>query len=83
MKWPQMPWTDRLLLSLFPRLHDLMLGRNGTVNRRLLPFFYSHTASNPKPIAGVCTFDVTIDSSRNLYVRVFVPSDPSIQGVKT
>lgn len=81
MKWPQMPWTDRLLLSVFCRLHDLPRCRDGTVNRRLLPLFYSCTAANPNPVSGVCTFDLTIDSSRNMYARVFVPSDPSIQGV--
>ncbi|KAF3327690.1 putative carboxylesterase 18 [Carex littledalei] len=80
MKWPQIPWTERLLLSLFTRLRDFTCHRNGTVNRRLLPFLDLYTAANPNPVEGVCTSDVTIDSSCNLYVRMFVPSDPSIQG---
>ncbi|KAJ4805367.1 alpha/beta-Hydrolases superfamily protein [Rhynchospora pubera] len=76
----KMPWKDRLLLSL-AGLDSLARRRNGTVNRRLFSLLMDpYVAANPKPASGVCTSDFTIDSSRNLYVRVFASSDPSIQG---
>ncbi|KAJ3688597.1 hypothetical protein LUZ61_017761 [Rhynchospora tenuis] len=74
----KLPWKVRLLLSL-SGLHSMTRRRDGTVNRRLLSLLDSNVAANPKPVSGVCTSDFTIDSSRNLYARVFVPSDPSIQ----
>ncbi|KAJ3688595.1 hypothetical protein LUZ61_017759 [Rhynchospora tenuis] len=80
MKWPKIPWTDRLLLFMFSILLDLSCRFNGIISCCLRPFFDPRTAANPNPVSGVCTSDITINSSSNLYVRVFVPSDTNIKG---
>ncbi|XP_023514651.1 probable carboxylesterase 18 [Cucurbita pepo subsp. pepo] len=73
-KSPSLPWKTRLLVSLSSVCSDLVTRRNGTLNRRLFRFFDFKSAPNPvKPIHGVLSFDVIVDSSRNLSVRVFTP----------
>ncbi|KAG7014576.1 putative carboxylesterase 18, partial [Cucurbita argyrosperma subsp. argyrosperma] len=65
-----------LLLSL---LRPRRARPNGTVNRCLLRLFDIKSAANPvKPIHGVVSFDVIVDSSRNLSIRVFTPSSNAI-----
>ncbi|KAJ3669610.1 hypothetical protein LUZ60_011560 [Juncus effusus] len=75
-KWPQnMPWTDRVTLSLYSLLRDFTRRPDGTVNRRLLSFFDPRVPASSNPVHGVSTFDLTIDASRELFVRVFSPSN--------
>ncbi|KGN45196.2 hypothetical protein Csa_016756 [Cucumis sativus] len=72
---PSLPWKTRLLVSLSSVCGDLATRPNGTVNRRLFRLFDFKSPPNPvKPIHGVLSFDVIVDSSRNLSVRVFTPS---------
>ncbi|KAL2497843.1 putative carboxylesterase [Abeliophyllum distichum] len=73
---PALPWKTRIQLSILNTFNDASRRRDGTVNRRLLRFFDSRirTPANPNPINGVRTSDVTVDSSRNLWFRLFIPT---------
>ncbi|CAI9757848.1 unnamed protein product [Fraxinus pennsylvanica] len=73
---PALPWRTRFQLSILSTLTDASRRRNGTVNRCFLRFlgFGLRTTANPNPTNGVRTSDVTIDSSRNLWFRLFVPT---------
>ncbi|CAI9769238.1 unnamed protein product [Fraxinus pennsylvanica] len=73
---PELPWRTRIQLSIISKFNDASRRRDGTVNRRLLRFFESviRTPANSNPIKGVWTSDITIDSSRNLWFRLFVPT---------
>ncbi|CAA2934345.1 probable carboxylesterase 18 [Olea europaea subsp. europaea] len=73
---PALPWRTRIQLSLLSTFTNASRRSDGTVNRRLLRFlgFGLRTTANPNPTKGVSTSDVTIDSSRNLWFRLFVPT---------
>ncbi|KAK4345434.1 hypothetical protein RND71_035610 [Anisodus tanguticus] len=71
---PGIPWRTRIVLSLVSAVTDYSRRQNGTVNRRLLNIFGLKTPSNPNPVNGVKSFDVTVDPSRNLWFRLFVPT---------
>ncbi|KAF3337796.1 putative carboxylesterase 18 [Carex littledalei] len=73
---PPMPWMARLQIALLIGVTDAARRKDGTVNRRLLSIVEPKTSANPKPVAGVCTSDVTVDQTRNLWIRIFAPSDP-------
>ena len=53
---------------------------DGTVNRRLASLVELTSAPNPKPVHGVRTADVTVDPTRNLWFRLFLPASPSDNG---
>jgi acetyl esterase/lipase len=74
---PYIPLTARIQLGLFSFLTDRSIRRDDTVNRSLLRRFEPLVPADPKPKSGVCSADVMIDSTRDLFVRIFVPSKPS------
>lgn len=78
---PMLPWRTRIQLSIVSKFTDASRRHDGTVNRRLLGFFeYGiKTPADSNPMKGVRTSDVTIDSSRNLWFRLFVPTQLNIQ----
>ncbi|KAI3450943.1 hypothetical protein Pfo_007608 [Paulownia fortunei] len=72
-----LPWKTRITLFFLNIVNDASRHRDGTVNRRLFRFLDSfglRTPPNPKPRNGVKTSDITVDPSRNLWFRLFVPS---------
>ncbi|KAG4991776.1 hypothetical protein JHK87_025233 [Glycine soja] len=71
---PNLPWKLRILTSLLNLLINASRRSNGTVNRRLFNFFDRKLPSNPNPVDGVKTSDVTVDATRNLWFRLFAPS---------
>ncbi|CAL5368937.1 unnamed protein product [Camellia sinensis] len=75
-KSPSLPWKTRLTVSILCAATDASQRRDGTVNRRLLGFFNFKAPPNPNPINGVKTSDITADPSRNLWFRLFVPTNP-------
>ncbi|CAK9187698.1 unnamed protein product [Ilex paraguariensis] len=74
---PSLPWKTRLVLSLISTVTDACCRRDGTVNRRLISLLEPKVPANPNPINGVKTHDITVDPSRNLWFRLFVPTRPS------
>lgn len=68
-----LPWKSRILLSLFSNTIDLVIRKDGTINRRLLNLIDFRIPPSAKPINGVKTHDVVVDPTRKLWFRVFVP----------
>ncbi|KAH0720519.1 hypothetical protein KY284_005549 [Solanum tuberosum] len=71
---PGIPWRTRIALSIVSTITDYSRRQNGTVNRRLLGIFGLKTSANPNPVNGVKSYDVTVDSSRDLWFRLFIPT---------
>ncbi|KAJ0576018.1 putative carboxylesterase [Helianthus annuus] len=76
-----LPWKTRIFLYLFNTVTYAAIRPDGTVNRRLLNFFFFRIPPESKPINGVKTYDVVVDPTRNLWFRVFVPTEDAIQDV--
>ncbi|KAJ6806984.1 putative carboxylesterase 18 [Iris pallida] len=75
-KAPSMSWTARIAMAILTAATDLACRRNGTVNRRLLSVLDDSVPANPTPSRGVRTVDFTVDASRGLWFRLFIPSTP-------
>ncbi|XP_027359244.1 probable carboxylesterase 18 [Abrus precatorius] len=71
---PTLPCKVRLTVSFLSFVIGNSLRSNGTVNRRLISFFTRNVPPNPNPVDGVTTSDVIVDTTRNIWFRVFVPS---------
>ncbi|XP_060176167.1 probable carboxylesterase 18 [Lycium barbarum] len=71
---PGLPWKTRVALYVVSAVTDYSRRPNGTVNRRLLSICRLRTSSNPNPINNVKSFDITVDSSRDLWFRLFIPT---------
>ncbi|MFS7935542.1 putative carboxylesterase [Helianthus anomalus] len=74
-----LPWKTRLAFKAFGTITHAARRRDGTINRGLLNFFLSKVPPSSKPIKGVKTYDVTVDPTRNLWFRVFVPTEHAVQ----
>ncbi|KAL3655658.1 hypothetical protein CASFOL_000054 [Castilleja foliolosa] len=77
---PQLPWKTRITLFLLNTVTDASIRPDGTVNRRLYRLLDSaglKTPPNPNHRGGVKTSDITLDPSRNLWFRLFVPTPRS------
>ncbi|KAK2976998.1 hypothetical protein RJ640_026829 [Escallonia rubra] len=70
-----LPLKIRVLLFLLHAATKSAYRPNGTVNRRLLNLLDLKAPPNPKPFKGVKSYDVSVDPSRNLWFRAFVPTD--------
>ncbi|XP_038890362.1 probable carboxylesterase 18 [Benincasa hispida] len=81
----KLPWKYRLLLRLGTIITDACCRSNFTVNRWLTGILDWKIPPSTKPIDGVSSFDLTIDTSRNLWVRIFNPiidgEHPNLQSV--
>ncbi|KAL7171625.1 hypothetical protein ACSBR2_036313 [Camellia fascicularis] len=70
-----LPWKIKLLLSAYTFAVNISRRPNGTVNRRLTTFLdLKSPPSATKPIHGVTTSDTAIDSSLNLWFRLYTPT---------
>ncbi|KAJ3696750.1 hypothetical protein LUZ61_000455 [Rhynchospora tenuis] len=74
---PFIPLKARIQLGLFSFLTGRAIGNDDTINRRLLSRFEPLVPADPKPKSGVCSADAIIDATRDLFVRIFAPSDLS------
>ncbi|KAI3836549.1 hypothetical protein MKX03_033037 [Papaver bracteatum] len=80
---PVLPWMVRLSLSFITCFYSSTVRLNGTVNRSLVSAFeyFLKRPQNPKPVHGVKTLDKLIDSTRDLWFRLFIPTEfPSNDG---
>ncbi|RVW60108.1 putative carboxylesterase 18 [Vitis vinifera] len=71
---PNLPWKVRLFVTAFGFLTDASFRRNGSVNRRFINLIDFKISPSDKPVNGVTTSDNTVDPSRNLWFRYFLPS---------
>lgn len=76
---PVLPLKTRITLFVLNTVTDASIRTDGTVNRRRFSIAESlgslKVPASPEPRNGVKTSDVTVDPSRNLWFRLFVPSD--------
>ncbi|KAM0940202.1 putative carboxylesterase [Dioscorea sansibarensis] len=77
--YPSLPLKTRLTVYLLSTVTDSACRSDGTANRRLLSLFDFRSSPNPRYSSGVRTADITVNPSRNLWFRLFVPSSPSGQ----
>ncbi|KAG5581892.1 hypothetical protein H5410_052519 [Solanum commersonii] len=64
----------RIALSFVSTITDYSRRQNDTVNRRRLGIFGLKTSANPNPVNDVKSYDLTVDSSRDLWFRLFIPT---------
>ncbi|KAG6592331.1 putative carboxylesterase 18, partial [Cucurbita argyrosperma subsp. argyrosperma] len=70
----QLPWKHRLTLRFAALLFNASIRSDLTVNRRLLNFLDPKIPPNPNSIHAVSSSDLTIDDSRDLFLRIFTPT---------
>ncbi|KZV47668.1 putative carboxylesterase 18-like [Dorcoceras hygrometricum] len=81
---PSLPLRTRISLYLLSTITDYSCRPDGTMNRRvfhLLDYCRIRVPPNPNPRNGVKTSDVTVDSSRGLWFRLFVPTTQHSQNL--
>nr|POE92066.1 putative carboxylesterase 18 [Quercus suber] len=71
---PDLPWKVRLLLSIHSFAFNNSFNSNGTVNRTFLNLFDLKSSPSKNPINGVKSFDITVDPSRKLWFRLYIPT---------
>ncbi|TQE06318.1 hypothetical protein C1H46_008087 [Malus baccata] len=72
--WTSLPWRTRVSLSLLSKVTDAARRADGTVNRRLMNILdFKSSATPAAPVRGVTSSDVTVDPTRQLWFRLFVP----------
>ncbi|KAJ4846155.1 hypothetical protein Tsubulata_025096 [Turnera subulata] len=73
---PNLPLKLKFLESALGFAINITRRPDGTVNRGLMSVFDSTTPpSSAKPINGVKTRDITVDESRNLWFRLYTPTE--------
>ncbi|XP_043697776.1 probable carboxylesterase 18 isoform X2 [Telopea speciosissima] len=75
MASPVLPWKTKIVLTILSAVTDTVRRPNGTINRRLLKLLEFKTPANNEPVRGVKTSDVTVDANRNLWFRLFTPTE--------
>ncbi|KAK9062969.1 hypothetical protein SSX86_016839 [Deinandra increscens subsp. villosa] len=78
-KSPSLPWKTRISLWFLYATMGLITRKDGTVNRRLLKLLLTRSPPSSKPINGVKSYDVIVDPTRNLWFRVFVPTQYPVE----
>ncbi|XP_059452326.1 probable carboxylesterase 18 [Corylus avellana] len=73
---PNIPWKLKLFTGAFSGILNASFRLNVSVNRRLLNFidFKVPPSPSPNPPHGVASSDTTVDSSRNLWFRLYDPT---------
>nr|ABX10763.1 gibberellin receptor GID1-like protein [Physcomitrium patens] len=69
----------RLLCKVVVKANDLARRKDGTINRWLADVCERKVPANPKPIKGVHTVDVTIDPEAGVWVRLFIPTEETVE----
>ncbi|KAL6542011.1 hypothetical protein OROGR_011497 [Orobanche gracilis] len=73
-----LPFVTRLKLLFYAGLRSVVFRRDGTINRHIYNLFYLRSPCPATklitPTTLVSTSDISIDPSRNLWFRLFVPT---------
>ncbi|KAK9200207.1 hypothetical protein WN944_015403 [Citrus x changshan-huyou] len=72
---PNLPWTTRLFMSAVAFAVDVSCRPNMTCNRRLFNLVDLKCSASSQPKNGVKSFDFVIDSDRNLWFRLYTPTN--------
>ncbi|KAL5711916.1 hypothetical protein ACHQM5_014140 [Ranunculus cassubicifolius] len=71
---PDLPLKTKISLSLLVGVTDFVRRSNGSINRFLLNLVVPTTKAPSKTVNGVKVSDITVDTTRNLWFRLFVPT---------
>lgn len=69
-----LPWATRAAVSILIKIRNSACRSDGTVNRWLLNLIDLKSPPTRKPVNGISSSDFTVDPSRNLWFRLFVPT---------
>ncbi|THU46673.1 hypothetical protein C4D60_Mb09t07380 [Musa balbisiana] len=58
-------------------INDAACRSDGTVNRRLVSLLDARSSASAKPVLGIRTVDVPVDTSRDVWFRLFIPCSDS------
>ncbi|KAL5704019.1 hypothetical protein ACHQM5_022497 [Ranunculus cassubicifolius] len=72
---PDLPLKTKISLSLLVGVTDFVRRSNGSINRFLLNLVVPTTKAPSKTVNGVKVSDIIVDSTRNLWFRLFVPTE--------
>ncbi|XVF29784.1 hypothetical protein REPUB_Repub16aG0000900 [Reevesia pubescens] len=72
--FPNLSWKERLLRSIISFGIKFSRRSDGTINRCILNIFDLKAPPSKQPVNGVKTFDTMVDTTRNLWFRIFLPS---------
>lgn len=70
-----LPWKTRVAYYILSRVTDAVCRPDHTINRRLMNFLDLKAPPNPVSVKGVKSSDVAVDQTRNLWFRLFTPTD--------
>ncbi|KAK8717309.1 hypothetical protein V6N13_044581 [Hibiscus sabdariffa] len=71
---PKLPWKVRLFVSVMSFGVDMCRRSNFTVNRTLMNLFDPKSSASNNPINGVKSSDIVVDSSCDLWFRLYTPT---------
>ncbi|KAJ4718345.1 Alpha/beta hydrolase-3 [Melia azedarach] len=74
---PDLPWKPKLHQYIINFVIRSSCRNNLTVNRSLFNLVDLKSSASDKPKHGVKSSDITVDSSRNLWFRLYTPTDAS------
>ncbi|KAJ7560494.1 hypothetical protein O6H91_04G132200 [Diphasiastrum complanatum] len=69
------PFVLRCISKVCTVANGLARRKDFTINRRLADILEIKVPANSKPVKGVASKDVTIDSETGVWVRIFIPCD--------
>ncbi|KAK9095805.1 hypothetical protein Sjap_021302 [Stephania japonica] len=72
---PPLPWKTKLMIRILTTVSDFAKRSDDSVNRTVVRFLSARAKSNAEPLKGVIATDVTVDPARDLWFRLYVPSD--------
>ncbi|KAJ0087389.1 hypothetical protein Patl1_07312 [Pistacia atlantica] len=70
---PSLPWKPWFLMNFLAYIVDASRRPNITVNRRLFNLFDLKSPPSKNPINAVATLDIVVDTSRDLWFRLYTP----------
>ncbi|KAI3911906.1 hypothetical protein MKW92_039642 [Papaver armeniacum] len=74
---PVLPLHIKIMIACQSILTDLSRRSNDTINRSFLNLFnyFVKVSPNEKPIDGIKAVDIVVDPNKNLFLRLFTPTD--------
>ena len=67
-------WSLKLASKVLVRANNLTRRKDGTLNRPLADLLETKVPACPRPVKGVATVDVAINSETGVWVRLFIPN---------
>lgn len=74
---PPLSITKRFIIAAASAINDAACRSDGTVNRRLVSLLDARSSASAKPVQGIRTVDVPVDTSRDVWFRLFIPCSDS------